>query len=79
MPKPTDPPCGTIVQDPARIMAYHAHVYYDPAASRGEATLLREQIGELFPDARLGRWHDHTVGPHPAAMYQVVFGPGQSA
>ena len=78
MPKPVAPPTGTILKDPTRIMAYHAHVYYDPDTSRGEATLLRERIGELFPDARLGRWHDQPVGPHPAAMYQVVFGPSSA-
>jgi len=67
----------TAVQDPGRITAYHAHVYYDPATSRREAALLRERIGELFPDARLGRWHDLPVGPHPQAMYQIVFRPDQ--
>jgi aromatic ring-cleaving dioxygenase len=65
------------VQDPGRITAYHAHVYYDPATSRPGAALLRDRIGELFPDARLGRWHDQPVGPHPQAMYQIVFRPDQ--
>ena len=27
----------------------------------------------MFPDARLGRWHDQPVGPHPEAMYQIAF------
>ncbi len=67
----------TAVQDPGQITAYHAHIYYDPATSRREAALLRERIGELFPDARLGRWHDQPVGPHPQAMYQIVFRPDQ--
>ena len=31
----------------------------------------RNCSSELFPDARLGRWHDQPVGPHLAAMYQV--------
>ena len=27
----------------------------------------------MFPDARLGRWHDQPVGPHPEAMFQIAF------
>src|SRR3712207_8632071 len=64
-------------KDPKQITAYHAHVYYDPATSRREAALLRERVGELFPGVRLGRWHDQPVGPHPQAMYQIVFRPDQ--
>lgn len=55
----------------ARIAGYHAHIYYD-GESRGAAARLREAIGARF-DARLGRWHDSPVGPHPIAMYQVAF------
>src|SRR5438067_4819992 len=68
-------PSGAIVQQPERITAYHAHVYYDPAESRDRAALLRERVGAIFPDAVLGRWHDEPVGPHPQAMYQVAFAP----
>ena len=59
--------------DPARISGYHAHVYYDPARGRDRAALLRERVAAIFPDARLGRWHDEPVGPHPEAMYQIAF------
>ncbi len=59
--------------DPAIIRDYHAHVYYDPAASRDRAARLRERIAAEFPDAVLGRWHDAPVGPHPQSMYQVAF------
>ncbi len=59
--------------DPAIIRDYHAHVYYDPAATRDRAARLRERIAAEFPDARLGRWHDAPVGPHPQSMYQVAF------
>ncbi len=68
----------TDAKDPGSIHAWHAHVYYDPA-SREVAAGLREQIGARFPAARLGRWHDVPVGPHPAAMYQVAFSPEDAA
>jgi aromatic ring-cleaving dioxygenase len=60
---------------PEQITGYHAHVYYDPASTRDRAALLREQVAVNFPDARLGRWHDEPVGPHPQAMYQIRFAP----
>jgi aromatic ring-cleaving dioxygenase len=58
---------------PSAITHYHAHVYYDKASSRDRAAGLRERIGAEFPQARLGRWHDELVGPHPQSMYQVAF------
>ncbi|TCZ56625.1 DOPA 4,5-dioxygenase family protein [Roseicella aquatilis] len=60
--------------DPS-IVGWHAHVYYDPAATRDAAAALREGIAAGFPEAVLGRWHDVPVGPHTAAMYQVAFPP----
>jgi aromatic ring-cleaving dioxygenase len=59
--------------DPAIITAYHAHIYYDPAATRDRAARLREQVAAAFPEATLGRWHDALVGPHPQSMYQIAF------
>lgn len=59
--------------DAAAITAYHAHIYYDPAATRGPAEQVRAWIGERFPAAQLGRWHDVPVGPHARAMFQVAF------
>lgn len=61
--------------DPARISAWHAHIYYEPTSSRAAAEAVRAGIAQAFPAARLGRWHDVPVGPHPQAMFQVLFAP----
>jgi aromatic ring-cleaving dioxygenase len=60
------------VRDIAVVKDYHAHVYYDPASSRDRAARLRERVAAAFPEARLGRWHDELVGPHPQSMYQIA-------
>ncbi len=54
------------------IKDWHAHVYFTPE-TRPAAERLRERIGERYPEALLGRWHDRLVGPHTRAMYQVLF------
>jgi aromatic ring-cleaving dioxygenase len=59
--------------NPSDIQDYHAHVYYDPKRSRDRAERLRLRVAELFPSAKLGRWHDELVGPHPQSMYQIAF------
>jgi aromatic ring-cleaving dioxygenase len=59
--------------DPGQIKGYHAHIYYDPTATRRVAARLREGIAAAFPAATIGNWHDEAVGPHTVAMYQVVF------
>jgi DOPA 4,5-dioxygenase len=56
----------------SRITEYHAHIYYTPE-TRDTAAVLRDWVGERWPDVRLGRWHDVPVGPHPTAMYQLAF------
>jgi DOPA 4,5-dioxygenase len=55
------------------ITSWHAHVYYDPAATHDRAARLRGWIAARFPAAILGRWHDVAIGPHTQAMYQVAF------
>jgi DOPA 4,5-dioxygenase len=59
--------------DSAAIGAWHAHIYYDPNATKDRAAALREKIARAFPAAVIGRWHDETVGPHTRPMYQVAF------
>src|SRR5580658_3190916 len=61
------------VKDPAAITEYHAHIYYDPDTTRAKAERLRVRIAAAFPAAKVGRWHDELVGPHPQSMYQVAF------
>jgi DOPA 4,5-dioxygenase len=60
-------------KDPKAITHYHAHVYYDPASTRDRAERVRERVAVEFPKAKLGRWHDELVGPHPRSMYQIEF------
>jgi DOPA 4,5-dioxygenase len=60
-------------RDPAAIKDYHAHIYYDPAKTRDKAERLRERVAAAFPLAKLGRWHDELVGPHPQSMFQIAF------
>ena len=55
------------------IEGWHAHIYYDPAKTKGVAAIIRQQIENEFPDTKVGRWHDEAVGPHLIAMYQVAF------
>jgi aromatic ring-cleaving dioxygenase len=59
--------------DRPAIAHFHAHIYYDPAKSRDRAERLRERVAAEFPQAKLGRWHDELVGPHPRSMFQIAF------
>jgi DOPA 4,5-dioxygenase len=63
----------TVMSDPSSIAEYHAHVYYDPQATRDRAEQLRARVAAEFPRAKLGRWHDELVGPHTQSMYQIAF------
>jgi aromatic ring-cleaving dioxygenase len=73
--KPSAQPPGSASAAPA-ITDYHAHIYYDPTRTRGNAERLRERVAKTFPQAKLGRWHDELVGPHPQSMYQIAFPVG---
>jgi aromatic ring-cleaving dioxygenase len=42
------------IRDPRSITEYHAHVYYDPATTRGRAERLRQCVAAEFPQAKLG-------------------------
>jgi DOPA 4,5-dioxygenase len=61
-------------RDPDDVTGWHAHIYYDPATTKGDAARLRANIEARFGDRVLvGHWHDEHVGPHLASMYQVAF------
>lgn len=60
-------------RDPDAITGWHAHIYYDPDATKPLAARLRERVVERFPDVVVGGWHDPHVGPHLASMYQLAF------
>jgi DOPA 4,5-dioxygenase len=60
------------------IGSYHAHIYFRNEDERARALVLRTWIGERFV-VQLGRIHDHAIGPHSVAMYQVAFAREQFA
>lgn len=60
--------------DAGLIRDWHAHIYYDPARTKEQATQLRDWISQQFA-VRIGRMHDVPVGPHPTAMFQIAFAP----
>ena len=64
----------TAPKEVATVRAWHAHVYYTQE-TRPLAEQLRGWVAERHPAARLGRWHDASVGPHPQSMYQIAFAP----
>ena len=57
-------------------LGFHAHIYFDPATTRGAAERLCAAIAERFP-VDLDGLRDGPVGPHPIANALVVFKPDQ--
>lgn len=50
---------------------FHAHVYFD-ASQQAAAALLRQRAAALL-SSRVGALVHHPVGPHPKAMFQMLF------
>lgn len=69
-----DQPKDVALIDPSVIDHWHAHIYYDPAHTKEAALRVRGWIEERFL-IQMGRMHDAPVGPHPTAMFQVLFAP----
>jgi DOPA 4,5-dioxygenase len=57
-------------------LGYHAHIYYDPAQTRGVAERVCAALQEKFPVENDG-FRDEPRGPHPIANVLVVFKPDQ--
>jgi aromatic ring-cleaving dioxygenase len=55
-------------------LGYHAHIYYDPAATRGVAERVCAAIGERFT-VEFDGFRDEPRGPHPISNVLVVFTP----
>ncbi|HEY1260320.1 MAG TPA: DOPA 4,5-dioxygenase family protein [Stellaceae bacterium] len=55
-------------------LGYHAHIYYDPAQTRGVAERVCAALGEAFP-VEIEGFRDTPVGPHPISNVLVVFKP----
>ena len=63
--------------DPAEIIGYHAHVYFD-AASLDRARALCEEAHRRF-GVSMGRVHEKCVGPHPRWSCQLAATPAEFA
>ena len=61
-----------MARQPENVYAnYHAHVYFGPETVE-QARALREQAIKDLP-ARIGRFHEKPVGPHPQWSFQLAF------
>jgi aromatic ring-cleaving dioxygenase len=56
-----------------RIAGYHAHVYFG-STTHAQARALCEEAARRFP-LRMGRMHEHPIGPHPDGSCQLSFAP----
>ncbi len=57
-------------------LGYHAHIYYDPAKTRGIAERVCAAVGEKFP-VEIEEFRDVPRGPHPISNALVIFKPDQ--
>ena len=57
-------------------LGYHAHIYYDPAKTRGVAESVCAALGKKF-SVEIEDFRDTPVGPHPIANGLVIFKPDQ--
>ena len=68
-----DPMIEKTIQSVANL-GYHAHIYYDPAATRAVAERLCVALGEKFP-VEVEEFRDTPRGPHPISNALVIFKP----
>ena len=57
-------------------LGYHAHIYYDPAMTRGVAERVCAAVGEKFA-VEIEEFRDTPRGPHPISNALVIFKPDQ--
>ena len=72
----TDLPDGSVPRSTSEIASFHAHVYYDPGATRPEAERLRSWIGERFAvtlGAGMTSWWAARSGDVPDRFCAEVF------
>jgi DOPA 4,5-dioxygenase len=55
-------------------LGYHAHIYYDPARTRGVAEQVSAAMSEKFA-VEIDGFRDGPVGPHPIANVLAIFKP----
>ena len=59
-------------------LGYHAHIYYDPAKTRGIAERVCAAVDQKFR-VEIDGFRDEPRGPHPISNVLVVFKPDQFA
>ena len=57
-------------------LGYHAHIYYDPATTRGVAESVCAGLGEKFA-VEIEGFRDTPRGPHPISNVLVIFKPDE--
>jgi len=57
-------------------LGYHAHIYYDPAKTRGVAERVCAAVAEKFA-VEVEGFRDDPRGPHPISNVLVIFTPDQ--